>query len=253
MVKMQFIKTIFIILVTGLVINACDPEVEVLDETTFGYTYTPFELGKFWIYKTDSIYFSKEIVVTIDSVSVEIMEEVVDTFRNANNELVFSLDQYLRKDSSASWELVGNSFVTSSKSKLIKSEFGLDFIKLVYPVAKNKSWNGNVYIGSRQLITFQGEPFELFSYWNNNSYYYVDIKPKEMISSGSFENVLSVEEADYTDEIIKIKSNSKYADHIGLVYHEAWFLKRGFANPNTPYDPKAERGVIIRQYLIQHN
>jgi hypothetical protein len=38
-----------------------------------------------------------------------------------------------------------------------------------------------------------------------------------------------------------------------MVYHEAWFLKRGFANPNTPYDPKAERGIIIRQYLIQHN
>ncbi|MBK8245752.1 MAG: hypothetical protein IPK88_20150 [Saprospiraceae bacterium] len=58
---MQFIKTIVIILVTGLVINACDPEVEVLDETTFGYTYTPLELGKFWIYKTDSIYFPRKL------------------------------------------------------------------------------------------------------------------------------------------------------------------------------------------------
>jgi len=156
MVKMQFIKTVVIILVTGLVINARDPEAEVLDESTFGYSYTPLEVGKFWIYKTDSIYFSKEIVVTIDSVSVEIMEEVVDTFRNANNELVFSLDQYLRKDSSASWELVGNSFVTSSKSKLIKTEFGLDFIKLVYPVFNNKTWDGNVFIGLRQLKIFQG-------------------------------------------------------------------------------------------------
>ncbi len=113
---------------------------------------------------------------------------------------------------------------------MIKTEFGLDFIKLVYPVAKNKSWNGNVYIGSRQLITFQGgTSLNFLVIWNNNSYYYVDIKPKEMISSGSFENVLSVEEADYTDEIIKIKSNSKYADHIGMVYLEAWFFKRGFA------------------------
>ncbi len=78
---MQFIKTLVITPISGLVINACDSEAEVLDESTFGYSYTPLELVKFWIYKTDSIYFSKEIVVTIDSVSVEIMGVIVDTFR----------------------------------------------------------------------------------------------------------------------------------------------------------------------------
>jgi len=64
---------------------SCKKEIEIVDLNTLGAVYYPLAIDKFWIYKVDSIHYSKTIGVVVDSSSSYIMELVRVSFLNKDN------------------------------------------------------------------------------------------------------------------------------------------------------------------------
>ncbi|MBK9270106.1 MAG: hypothetical protein IPM48_00780 [Saprospiraceae bacterium] len=247
-------KTYLFLFLSVLLINLrCDKGKDGSDEPIVGYHYVPFQIGDEWIYETDSIFFNKTNIIERDTVKNFILVQVIDSVHTAPGEIEYALDYSRSTNPEGPWIFADNAFATIGKSWMIRTEFGLDFIALAFPVRKFQRWNGVSRFSNRNHIIIRGELFEPFNYWNGDSYYYKNILVKEQIGSHTYEDVVQVEEVDYEDDLNRIYSESRYAGNIGLVYRELWLLKSQIDDPNLSWDEKAERGLILRQKLHSHN
>lgn len=225
-------------------------EKEELDFSTFGYDYYPVEIGKSWVYQTDSILYSLKATVEIDSSTSYIREEVVDSFRNQEHKLVYRLDVFHTRDTNQAWELISSSFILKDNTQLQKKESGLDFIKLVFPIRKNSSWYGNNKISPETEIFIQGESLEAYEGW---IYRYDYLNTPETIANLFYNNICKVTEVDDENIIHKRYSEAKYAKGIGLVFKEQWILDTQNLNDSIPFENRAQKGMILRQFLLRHN
>lgn len=230
-------------------ISCSKNETEVLDDSTFAYDYYPIAIGKEWIYRTDSILFSLRSKVVIDTSYSYVRELVTDTFRDGQNRLIYRLEVYRSDDGVSNWSLTGTNYIEINNLHLIKRENGLSFVRLVFPVSKNKAWDGNVYIQPKTQINVQGELIEPYEHW---FYYYSYIDKPETIESKHYDKVCLVEEVDDENIIQKRYSIAKYARNVGMIYREVWFLDTQNTQFGLPFIERAEKGLILRQYLVSY-
>lgn len=222
-------------------------ETDPLDDEQLGYNYFPISIGNEWIYQTDSIIYSLQATVQIDSSRSFIREVVVDTFRDAVNQLIYRLNVFYARDTSLGWELINSSFIESNSLHVIKKENGLSFVRLVFPVLANKAWDGNSMIQPKTSIVIRGELLVAFDDWYYR-YKYVD--KQELIGTTLYDKVCKVVEVDDEDIISKRYSEARYARGIGLVFRELWILDTQNTNLNQSFRDRAERGLILKQTLV---
>lgn len=235
-----------------LALSSCTKnETEVIDTSTFGYDYFPVTIGKRWIYQTDSIVYTQKIGTQIDSSKTYQLEEVVDTFRNSENQLVYRLDISYAKDTAQDWVLISSYFIQKDQLEFHKIENGLDYIKLVFPLRKYKSWYGNIRISSKTEFNIRGESLRPFTENWYYSYDYLD-KP-EYIGGKFYDKVSRVTEEDDENLLEKRYSVAKYAKGIGMIYKELWILDTQNTNNSIPFKDRAAKGMILRQALVSHN
>lgn len=243
----------FVFLIFGVWIltsTACTKnETEQLDDIQMGYNYFPVQIGNEWVYQTDSIIYSLQALVQIDSSRSFIREVVVDTFRDAVDQLIYRLNVFYAKDTSLGWDLINSSFIESNKLHLIKKENGLSFVRLVFPVLTNKAWDGNSMIQAKTNIVIKGELLEAYDDWY---YRYKYIDKSEFIGVKSFDKVCKVLEVDNEDIISKRYSEARYARDVGMVYRELWILDTQNTDLNKSFRDRAEKGFILKQTLVSY-
>lgn len=229
----------------------CQPEKAELTDDQLGYHYFPIRVGLQWKYQCDSILYQRSNGVKGDTVHCEIMEVITDSTRDPEGNPFYNLEIFYRKNETSPWELIDNAFLTVTPSSIIRQDGGLDFIKLVFPVIKNKSWNGNIRISQENMIRLNGEFFKPFAYWSGKSYYYTDILNDVKINDIFYDKILDVEEVNYTDDLNRIYSSVRYAEDVGPVYREFWLLSSDNADPSLPWTVKADFGAIIKMSRIK--
>jgi hypothetical protein len=240
--KIMLKSTALFVLLFGMLLftGGCDKPLEKPDPNTDGHLYAPYSVGGNRVYQTDSIFFTKRAILIRDTVHCYILEQVRDSFITSSDQIVYEIDYYTAPSEDGPWAFADNGFIQISSDQLIRTEKGLDFIQLVFPVQRYRRWDGNARISNRNVILVRGEPFEPFLYWSGKSYYY--------------QNILPADEISYEDDLINyIKSSRKYAWGVGMVYREFWMLKTSIDNASQTWAEKAEQGVIIRQSLIKNN
>ncbi|MEO6189987.1 MAG: hypothetical protein ABIO44_06120 [Saprospiraceae bacterium] len=248
---MNFYKVTLYNLIIFIFFTSCNSETSILTDYQLGYHYYPMSLGKSWIYRTDSILYQKSNGQRRDSFRCFIKETAADTFTDPDGNLVYNVEIFYRKRDTLPWELIDNTFITVGSTNIIRNDFGFDFIKLVFPVIKNKSWNGNIRIDQQTEIKLNGEFFRPFNLWNGRTYFYTDILNNQTIGNLFYKKVVNVEEIDFKDDINRIYSTATYAEDVGLVYREFWLLSSDNPDINLPWEEKADYGAIIKQTLIQ--
>ncbi len=241
----------FLILVILTCLLSCNPDNDTLTDEQLGYSFYPIHIGDTWIYDCDSILFQKSIFVKADTTHCQLKETIADSARDIEGNLFYNLEIFYRKNDTDSWQLIDNSFLTVTKTNIIRTEFGLDFIKMVFPVLKNKSWNGNIRISQDNEVKLNGEYFKPFAFWNGRSYYYKNIARDAVIGNIQYLKTAEVEEIDYSDDINRIYSTAIYAEHVGPIYKEFWLLSSENQDPSIPWIEKADYGAIIIQTLIK--
>ena len=79
-------------------IFSCSKQTEVLEDSIFGYNYYPVAIGKIWEYRMDSILFDTVQRITKDTTISYYKEEIKDTVRDSQGELLYKIDVFHKAD-----------------------------------------------------------------------------------------------------------------------------------------------------------
>ncbi len=251
---MKSLQYLFIILASGYLLFSCTscgtPEPEDID---LGINYYPLEVGKFRIYKVDSIiYDNKNNTIVQDTNSFFLKEELTDTIRDNQGNLVYTLERFERADINDTWRVKDVYGVTLIDYQLHTVEENQRFIKLVYPVGVDVApWNGNTFIDEFTTVDIAGESIEIFKGW---LYEYSEVDVPMQIQSIVFDSTLTVIQAS-EDNLIEYRySTETYARGVGLIKKDMQILNTQCYNCGTDtWEEKAEKGFILKQEIIDYN
>lgn len=236
----------FIFILVGFL--ACNED-EPTDHE-LGKDYYPLSMGNYWIYQMDSITYDPVLTIEIDTTHSFFKEEIVDTFSDQLGKLSYRMDVSYRKNENQNWEVIDSYILQSDKKQLIKVENGFKFIKLIFPVSRNSSWDGNAYINDKASIVIKGEEIQAYKNW---SYYYYKVHQKETINNVNYNEVTTVIEADDDNTIEYRYSLAKYARNVGLVYKVQKILDSQVTDISIPWEKRAQQGYILTQQLIAYH
>jgi hypothetical protein len=172
----------------------------------FGYDYFPNKVGHYVIYQCDSIIFDpfKKSYPQFDTFQYQIKEVIDSIFPNNSGQATQRIVRYKRTNDSIPWTNVltiekvwtGNLLPTMAK----RQEDNNVYIKLVFPMTLNETWNGNAY--------------NTIGQWN---YQYIALNMPATINGTRFDSTLTVLQQKDSNFLNYQYYFEQYATGIGLI------------------------------------
>jgi len=245
---MKLIVTLFSTLAVIALIISCSKETEPVDESTFGYDFFPITKGKSWIYASDSILYDNG-GSKVDTFSSFIKEEVGDSFVDETGITVYKLNRYFKRNPTDVWSRTNTWTTYTDKTRAIRTEENLKFIKLVFPLKKGLRWDGNVFLDEDIKIDVAGESIEAYKNWKHR----MEEIDEDFSFNGSNVKSVRVNLVDDASIIDRRKVTEYYGKGIGLLKKEMIILDSDGSRPNDPWEKKAQKGFIHTLELIEVN
>ncbi len=207
--KPATLLSVFFILATGLLLNSCKKDKPPV--INFDYGYFPNTVGKYVIYDVDSIYCSS-FDYKIDTVRYQLMEVMQSLFPDNLGRPTQRIERYVKMYSdsipysSMPWTLRNVWMANLTATDAERVENNVRYVKLIFPVVQNNSWNGNA-----------------FNTLGSCSYSYTSIDQRTTIAdppytSSIFDSVLTVTQINSQTLISDTFCLEQYAKNVGLVY-----------------------------------
>ncbi len=212
--------------------------------------FFPLAIGQERIYELDSIVFDLNAPQRVDTAHFFWKEVVSDTFRDAAEGLWYSVQRYRRDADTLPWAFVESLAAAQDAGRALWQEDNLRFIKLVFPFDEFTFWDGNAYIPQGVNIVVGGETLQAFDNWN---YRIESLAEADTIQNRIYGQVVKVREAEDENLISLRQAESYYARGIGLVWRSWSILDTQQLDGEVPWEEKAEKGFILRQWLIETN
>ncbi len=212
--------------------------------------YFPLVVGQERIYELDSVVFDLNAAQVIDSAHLFWREVVADTFRDAEGALWYTIERYQRKADTLPWVFSRTLAASQEAGRALWLENNLKFVKLVFPFDEFTFWDGNAYIPQGVNITIGGETLKAFDDWD---YRIEQLLEADTLGSLVYPDVVVVREADSENLISLRRAESRYARAKGLVYRSWTILDTQVLDEVIPWEEKAEKGFILKQWLIATN
>jgi len=208
----------------------CENTYHEINPEQLGHSFYPLDIGNFRDYKVQYIKYS--ILGNHDTIHYFLKEQVVDTFLNQTGEITYLLNRYKKTYDTLSWTLDSVWTVSKSNTNLVVIENNIPFVKLVFPVKDEKSWDGNA-----------------FNILDEELYFYEDTFQSTIIDDNTY-TTLKVVQQNNPDPIVTTEiRNEIYAENIGLIYKESIILH--YCTENECLGDKIiEKGSDYRQELI---
>ena len=181
------------------VLFACNKTVEP-DDRRLGYVYFPLEIGNYVVYEVDEKNYT---ILDSNRVFYQLKEVVTDTFTNLSGQKQFVLERYRRNNDLENWRIDSVWSALRTGSQAIKFENNIPYIKLVFPVERNNSWNGNAFNDKGESL-FRTSEFR-------RSRRYGDIQ---------LPNTVKVLMGNDSSLVTQVKREEVFAENIGLVFME---------------------------------
>jgi len=245
---MKLIVTLFSTLAVIALIISCSKETEPVDESTFGYDFFPITKGKSWIYASDSILYDNG-GSKVDTFSSFIKEEVGDSFVDETGITVYKLNRFFKRNPTDVWSRTNTWTTYTDKTRAIRTEENLKFIKLVFPLKKGLRWDGNVFLDEDIKIDVAGESIEAYKNWKHR----MEEIDEDFSFNGSNVKSVRVNLVDDASIIDRRKVTEYYGKGIGLLKKEMIILDSDGSRPNDPWEKKAQKGFIHTLELIEVN
>lgn len=237
--KMQA-HTILISFVVLFFFFHCSKKNPLNTEAILGQDYFPTEAGRFVEYDIDSTVYN-ELLNSSVLYQYRIKEKFTGTFTDNEGRTCWRLERYIKKKNPSKpydsipytikevWKCFKN-------DKLVEqTEKNVPYIKLIFPVQKDASWNGN----AKNNI---GE----------EKFRYVEVDQTEMINNITLDNVLTVQQKNYENLLNKNFFQEKYARGIGLVYKEMISVYSSTLNPQIPLMQRVSGGYVYKQSIVRY-
>jgi len=242
---------------TALIILAACSKKETYPTASLG-TYYPLAVGKYIIYRMDSLVFvNSGQTMQIHSY---LAKDTVDGIQYDNlGRTTYVVHRFLTDTLFANpWQVDITYTVTPTTNTMELVENNLRFIKLTEPFTTNLVWSGNSYLGDNPYQTYYGNFMSqsALQFWQ---FSYQNIGQPDTIGNNLFTNTITVfQDSDSTNLPVLTDSAfaSKgyglevYASGVGLIYKSyiAWDYQ-----PVTADLPGFYEGFGVTQYILSHN
>jgi hypothetical protein len=217
--------------------------------------YFPLEKGKYVIYNVDSTIWDDTNCVKIIR-RYQTMYTVVDTFTDGLGRMSYRLDVRIRKRATDPWQQQSVMYATNTGQELELTYDELHFIKMVYPISENRTWEGNAYIDARDpKLAYLGG-------WN---YRYVNVDQEYDNGAVKYQNTVTVMQIDESrndpetqpdDNATRTYGKEVFAKGIGMVYREFyyWTYDASAKNNNDVNNPeRCLKGLGVVMRAVDHN
>lgn len=210
------------------------------ESVSLGTDYYPTQIGKFVEYDVDSTIYNN-LTQTVVTYKYRIKEKFTALFKDNEGKDAIRIERFVKRYNaqkpydSIPYTIKEVWMANADEKKIQVVENNIRYTKLIFPVQKNASWNGNA-------LNTLGE-------WLYN-YKYVDVK--ENVGGVPLEKVLQVIQRDDATLINKQFYAEKYAKGIGLVYREIMDITSNNVQPGVPIEQRIENGVIYKQVLYRY-
>ncbi len=218
-----------------------------------GAEYLPLSIGKYMIYRVDSIQYDTMSGqgVVIDTQRLFYKDIVTDTFRNKEQNLVFSIDHLEKKTTNGIFQLKNVYFMYMDDNQAYRIEENIKKIVFPVPFSKSTNWNAFVDVNNFTKLEIKGETLEPYSdKWN---FTVSSLNTTETIEGKTYNNIARFEGKNNQSNTQRNRlSIEKFAPNIGLLYKEIRILDTEIID-KIDWEKKAQKGFILKQYLIDHN
>lgn len=233
------------------VYSSCTNEIEEFPSNNMDENFYPLSNGKYWEYQVDSTIFDNQGSTVLSSSSF-VKEAIVGLLEESGDRKSYRVERSWRASANQEWKVTDIWSMGIEGNRAIKTEENLRFIKLIFPAEEGSQWDGNAFIDSSIKLEYAGETVEVFKNWD---YSISDRKVKEQIGVSTYDEVVTVTQADDENVIEKRYSVEKYARDVGMVYRrmEIYDSQCIEACVGQSWEDKAQKGFNLTQTLIAHN
>ncbi|MBR9832997.1 hypothetical protein GYB57_12685 [bacterium] len=192
----------------------------------FGYDYAPLNVGDYFIYQIDSIYYD-DFANRIDTFQFQLKEVIDSSYELLGGETGYRIERYQRSHSSQDWKIKNVWVAYKTVSQFVRIEENQSIVQLVFPIAEDLKWDIN---HKNNLDAVTAEITKIQSNFNNGVL--------------SFDSTITVTLQDEENLIEKRFKAVNYSKEYGLVYGK-------FQDLRTEVNGKIVRGIDYTLYLIE--
>jgi hypothetical protein len=243
---LKHIYSIFVACIVSIsILQSCKKETDISDYD-IGYNYLPDDSGSFVIYKVDSVIYN-DFDNSRRYSTIYLKEKIGEQFTDNLGRTAKKILRYYSDTMTTEWELHNVDYLIKTQLVAERVEDNLRYIKLVFPNDVNKKWLGN------KLITIPPPYIIDTSNYFLNDWKYTIKNRDAYYDNGTliFDSTLLVSQIQDSSAITKTYSIERFARSVGLVYKELWIVA-GQINIGAPWEDRAEKGFILRQYAIDY-
>ncbi len=220
-----------ILLFSVVLTLSCDSDTIPPDPDVVGYSYFPLEVGMYRDYQVHREEFS--LFGSSDTADFQLREQVVDSF-GVGEQITYIIHRSTRQTSDDPWDLDSVWTARRTPQHAIMVENNIPFAKLVFPLALNNTWDGNIF-NSR----------------DEDQYQVSQVDGTMETPAGKFNQTLTVLENNEPDTLIfQDIRQVVYAREIGVIYKNSSILD--FCNTEPSCLGMLEVGIKFEQILIDY-
>jgi len=175
-----------------------------------GYDYFPNSIGHWVIYNVDSISFNPILAAGSDTFNYQV-KDLIDSFYSDNTGARTQvIIRYKRTNPSASWVYQKTYTANLYPSEATRTEDGVKYVKLAFPVIVNSTWNGGAY-SALPATYFQ---------WNDASFTYTSVNSPLSLNGVYFDSSLTVMQDNENSLEYHRLYTEQYAVGVGRIYKQ---------------------------------
>jgi hypothetical protein len=136
-------KILFFLFLFAISFYACKKDETTNEDVYLGYNYFPQQPGDSIIYDVHLRFKDALNPTPVDS-SYQLLERVESIFNDNQNRPTLRLERYVRTTSTDPWIIYKVWTANLTNENAEKREDNIPYVKLVFPIKENQTWNGNI-------------------------------------------------------------------------------------------------------------
>ena len=210
--------------------------------------FYPLEVGRTWVYQTDSVIFNKQLS-SVDTLRGFMREEITDEFATAGDNVSYVIERSFRRSLEDQWNVTDIYSASFIDNKATRNEENLRFVKMVLPTSVGQKWDGNQFFDESVILNVGGELIEVYKNWGSEV---TAIDSTVVLDGIQFENCTEIILADNENSIEKRFAKEIYAKGVGLISKEMIIICTQNGDASIDILERAEEGFVLSQSLIEY-